>query len=367
MTTQMGIAVVGCGNISEIYLKNLTRSTEVTVKACADAMPERAEARAAQFGLPAKTLDAVLADPAIDLVLNLTPPVVHYPVGLAALDAGKALYTEKPLAVMREEGRHLLDLSRQRGLRLGAAPDTFLGGGLQTCREVIDEGTIGLPVAATAFFLGHGPEGWHPDPSFFYRSGGGPLFDMGPYYVTTLVALLGPVRRVTGIARASFAERTIGSGALQGTAIPVEIPTHIAGVLEFASGAIATLVTSFDVWAAEVPRLEIYGSEGSLSLPDPNFFEGPVRVRRPGEEAWREVPISRPYTANVRGIGVADLAAGVRQNRPHRASGEMAFHVLDVMHAIEDASREGRHIEVASTCERPEPMASDAREHLLDR
>ena len=355
---RVGVGLVGCGFISEVYLENAGASDAVEVVACADAAPERARARADQFGIArACTVEELLADPAVEVVLNLTPPDGHAPIGMAAVAAGKAVYTEKPLAVARADGRRLLDAARDRGVRVGAAPDTFLGDGLQTCRGLLDGGAIGAPVAATAFMLGHGPERWHPDPAFFYQPGGGPLFDMGPYYLTALISLLGPVRRVTGAARASFPERTIGSGPLAGQTVPVAVNTHVAGLLEFAGGPIATLVTSFDVWASQVPKLEISGGTGSLSLPDPNTFGGPVRLRGAGEKEWREVPVAPPAVDNSRGLGLFDLAAAMRADRPHRASGELAYHVLDVMHAIEEAVQSGRHVEVESTCERPAPLA----------
>ncbi|MDP9365968.1 MAG: Gfo/Idh/MocA family oxidoreductase, partial [Chloroflexota bacterium] len=289
---RVGVGIVGCGVISEIYLKNLRAAEGVEVVACADLDIERARARAAQFNVPkAVGVDELLADPAVELVVNLTIPAAHAEVGLAAVAAEKSVYNEKPLAIALEDGRRLVEAARARGVRVGGAPDTFLGAGLQTCRAVLDEGGVGTPVAATAFMLGHGPEGWHPDPAFYYRVGGGPLLDMGPYYLSALVCLLGPVRRVTGSARASFPERTIGSKPKAGQKIPVEVATHAAAVLDFQAGPIATMVTSFDVWASEAPKLELYGAEGSLGLPDPNTFGGPVRLRRAGEEAWREVPV----------------------------------------------------------------------------
>ena len=303
-----------------------------------------------------RTVTELLADPAIEIVLNLTTPEAHALIAREALEAGKGVYNEKPLATALEDGKRLVESARSRGLRLGAAPDTFLGGGLQTCRQVIDEGAIGQPVAATAFMLIHGHEAWHPDPDFYYQKGGGPLFDMGPYYLTALISLLGAVRRVTGSARVTFSERMIRSEPRFGERIAVEVPTHLAAVLDFANGPIVTLVTSFDVWASEMPRLEIYGSEGSLSLPNPNTFGGPVRIRGADDDAWRDVPVTRPFTENSRGLGVADMATALRTGAPHRASGDLAYHVLEVMHAVETASREGRHVEIESRCARPEPM-----------
>jgi predicted dehydrogenase len=358
-TKAVNIGVVGCGNISGVYLKNCTSYDHLAVTAVADLDMARARAQAERYSIPrAITVDELLADPEIELVINLTVPAAHAPVALAAVRAGKSVYNEKPLAITREDGQALLREAAERGVRIGCAPDTFLGGGLQTCRALLDEGAIGVPVAVTAFMLGHGPEAWHPDPEFFYQVGAGPMFDMGPYYITTLIAMLGPVRRVTGSARISFAERTIGSEPKRGSKIAVKTPTHVAGVLDFESGPVGTLVTSFDVWAAEVPRIEIYGSEGTLSLPDPNTFDGPVRLRKPGDEKWQDAPVRYGNTENSRGIGVADMAEALRSGGRHRASGELAYHVLDIMHAFHDASAQGRHIELESTCERPEPLDS---------
>jgi predicted dehydrogenase len=328
---------------------------EVTL--CADVDLARATAQAAKHGVPAAvTVEQLLADPAVDIVVNLTPPKIHAEIALAALQAGKSVYNEKPLALRREEGIRLLEEARQRDLCVGCAPDTFLGAGLQTCRKLVDEGAIGRPVAATAFMLSRGPEDWHPDPEFFYQVGAGPLFDMGPYYLTALINLLGPIKRVTGSAQISFAERMIGSEPKRGQMMAVETPTHLSAVLDFAAGAVATIITSFDVWTHNLPRIEVYGSEGTLSVPDPNIFGGPVRLWRAETRAWEEVPLSHGRDTNSRGIGVADMAQAMSSARAHRASGEMAYHVLDVMHAILDASREDRHIAVLSSCQRPEPL-----------
>ena len=361
------VGVIGCGNISNTYLKVLPTFEIIDLVACADLVIERAQAQATTYNVPrALSVEALLADPDIEIVVNLTIPQAHGPIALAALEAGKSVHTEKPLALTRDDGQRVLDLARARGLRVGAAPDTFLGAGLQTCRKLIDDGWIGTPVAATAFMLGHGPESWHPDPDFFYQPGAGPLFDMGPYYLTALISLLGPVRRVTGSARATFPERVIGSAPRRGERVTVNTPTHVAGVLEFADGPIATLVTSFDVWSAEVPRIEIYGTRGSLSVPDPNTFGGPVRICQAGASEWSSIPLTHGYSENSRGLGVADMAYALRTGRPQRASGELAYHVLDLMHGLLDAASEGRHITIASSCERPAPLPLDLLPGTLD-
>lgn len=363
------VGIIGCGHISGIYLKNLSRTFEITeVVACADVIQERGRAKAEEFNIPkACSVEELLADPEIKIVVNLTIPKAHAEVTLAALDAGKSVYVEKPLAILREDGRKIVDKAKEKGLLVGCAPDTFLGGGLQTCRKLIDDGWIGTPVAATAFMTCHGHESWHPDPEFYYQLGGGPLFDMGPYYITALVSLLGPVKRVTGSAKISFPERTITSEKKYGQKIQVEVPTHVAGIMDFCSGTMATLLTSFDIWSAQLPRIEIYGSLGSLSVPDPNTFGGPVLIRRQGAAEWKEIPLTHGYSENSRGIGVADMAYALLSGRKHRANGDMAYHVLDIMHGFHDASRDGRHYELQSTCERPAAFPLGLLPHALDR
>ncbi|MGD8450480.1 MAG: Gfo/Idh/MocA family oxidoreductase [Phycisphaerae bacterium] len=355
------VGVIGCGNISDIYLSNARKLPPIEIVACADLVASRAAEKARQHGVPrACSVDELLADPNIQAVLNLTVPAAHAEVAVAALRAGKSVYNEKPLAITREDGQQILTEARQRGLRVGCAPDTFLGAGWQTVRHLIDEGVIGRPVAATAFMVCHGHEGWHPAPEFYYQPGGGPMFDMGPYYLTALVHLLGPVRRVCGFSRISFPQRTITSEPLRGRTIDVRTPTHVAGTLDFVDGALATIITSFDIWHAHLPLLEIHGAEGSLSAPDPNAFGGPVHVRRAADAAWNEVPLRPGYAENSRGLGLADMVRAWRRGRPHRASAEMAWHVLDIMHALEESSQQGRAVTLASTCSRPAPLPSAA-------
>ncbi len=362
------VGIVGCGTISGIYLKNGAIFDTIEVVACADIDMDRAKARAEEYGVPkACTVEELLADPEVEIVVNLTIPKAHASVARAAIEAGKSVYNEKPLAVEREEGRALLEMARAKGVLIGGAPDTFLGGGLQTCRKLIDDGWIGEPVAANAFMMSHGHESWHPDPDFYYQPGGGPMFDMGPYYLTALVALIGPIARVTGSTRITFPERTITSKPKYGTKIKVNTPTHIAGTLDFANGAVGTIITTFDVWGSRLPNIEIHGTEGSLSVPDPNTFGGPVRIRRAGEKEWSDVPLTHSYVENSRGLGVADMALALRTGRPHRANGALAYHVLDCMHAFQESSESDRHVRIESTCERPDPLPMGLRVGELTR
>ena len=361
------VGVIGCGNISGIYLQAGQTFEAIEIVACADLILERAQQQAAKYGVArACTTAELLADPEIEIVVNLTTPDAHGCVGLRAVEAGKSVHNEKPLALTREEGQRLLKTAAAMSLRVGCAPDTFLGGGLQTCRNLIDDGEIGVPVGATAFMLCPGHESWHPSPAFYYQLGGGPMFDMGPYYLTALISMLGPVKRVAGSARITFPERTITSQPLHGTVVTVETPTHVAGILEFASGAVGTILTSFDVQGSALPPIEIYGSKATLAAPDPNSFGGPVRIQRDRKAGWEEVPLTHGYTENSRGIGVADMAYALRSGRAHRANGEMAYHVLDVMQAFLDSSLEGRHIEIESTCSRPASLPVGLQHGRLD-
>lgn len=352
------VGIIGCGKISGIYLKNLTGTfEEVEVAAVADMVPERAKEKAEEYNIPkACSVNGLLADEEIQIVVNLTIPKAHADVSLSVLEAGKNVYIEKPLSVTREDGKKIVKKAAEKGLLVGCAPDTFLGAGIQTSIKLINDGWIGKPVAATAFMMCHGHERWHPDPEFYYQVGGGPMFDMGPYYLTALISMLGPVARVTGTTAITHETRTITSQPKYGKVIDVEVPTHVNGVLDFKSGAIATIITSFDVWSHQLPRIEIYGSEGSLSVPDPNTFGGPVLIRRKDAGNWSEMPLTHLYSENSRGLGVADMARALKSGGMNRANGNLAYHVLDIMHGIHDAAREGRHINLESTCERPEAM-----------
>lgn len=357
MNRKTPIGIIGCGNISSTYLKAPRLFDILQVVACADIDMERARSQAEKYSVPKVcTVEELLADPEVEIVVNLTVPNAHAEVALSAIAAGKAVYGEKPLATKRADGKAILEAAHTKHVRIGNAPDTFLGGGFQTCIKLINDGQIGMPVAATAFMLNHGMEWWHPDPYFFYQPGAGPMFDLGPYYLTALIALMGPIRRVTASTQITYPERTVTSEPKYGTKIPVNTPTHIAGIMEFASGAVGTLITSFDVWHHRLPFIEIYGTEGTLSTPDPNHFDGPVYIRRAKDEAWREVPLTHGYTSNARGLGTADMAHAMRSGRLHRANGEMAYHVLDIIESFMQSATVGRHITLTSTCTRPEAL-----------
>lgn len=352
------VGIIGCGTISSIYCKNIKKYPFLELVACADVLLERAQARAAEFEIArACSTSELLDDPEIELVVNLTIPAVHAEISLAALERGKSVYSEKPLATKREDGQKLLAAAREHGALLGCAPDTFLGGGLQTCRKLVDDGWIGTPVVAHASMQSHGPESWHPDPFFFYQPGAGPLFDMGPYYLTALISLLGPVQRIAGLTKAAFAERQVTSPRAAYRSVPVNTPTHVAGLLEFAGGVAATFTTSFDVWSSSQPPLEIHGTLGSLRLPDPNTFGGPIWLQRAGDREWSQFPLAYGQTEDSRGLGLADLALALRQGRPQRASDKMAYHVLDIMQSFDESFQQKSYLEIASSCERPAPLS----------
>lgn len=351
------VGLIGCGTIADAYIRGLRAFPELELVALSDLDVGRAEAKAQEYGVPkGGSVEALLADGEVDIAVNLTVPAVHAEVSLRALEAGKHVYSEKPLAIRREDGARLLGAADANGLRLGCAPDTFLGSGGQTCRKLLDEGAIGEPLSASAFLLGSGVEAWHPNPFFFFQYGGHPLFDMGPYYLTALVNLLGPFRSVVGLTTTGIHERTVSSQPHAGTTIAVDAPMHATALLELASGKPVTLLISGEVVVSELPRIEIYGTEGTLSVPDPNTFGGPVRLRKKGDEAWREVPLLDGQTGYDRGLGVADMARALRSGRPHRSSGTLAYHVLDTLQAIQDASDARRFVEVSSTCERSAPL-----------
>ena len=366
MEKKVNVGIIGCGNISGVYLKTAERFPVIEVVAGADIDAKKAKETAKEYGIEAVSVDALLTDSDIEIVLNLTVPQAHSEVNLKVLQAGKHVYCEKPLALNRADGKKAIDLAREKGLMVGCAPDTFLGGGIQTCRKLIDDGCIGKAIGATAFMMGHGPESWHTNPGFYYRKGGGPLFDMGPYYITALVNLLGPVKQVCAMSAMTFKERIATSEARAGEVLPVEVATHIAGTLKFHNGAIVTMVMSFDVWRHTNHCIEIHGETGSLQIPDPNGFGGPVRIYQAGEKDWQSAPLSHGYTEQMRIIGVADMAYAIRSNRKNRCSGELAYHVLDVMEAIEDSAAKGRNVMIQSTTERPAALPAGLENGELD-
>ena len=361
------IGVVGCGVISGIYFHNLTRFEAVEVACCSDLYPEISRGVVDKYPfVKAVTTEQLLADASIKIMVNLTQPQYHFEVMKAGIAAGKHVYGETPLSVSFEDSVQMLRLADEASVRVGCAPDTFLGAGIQTCRELIDSGAIGTPIGATAFFTTPGHERWHPSPEFYYKVGGGPMLDMGPYYLTALVYLLGPAKSVSGSARITYPRRTITSKPKNGTIIDVEIPTHVTGTVDFKNGAIANVMTSFDVWGAQLPFIEVYGSEGSLSVPNPNNFGDPVRILTSGKQDWVDVPYSRPFTENSRGLGVADMAYSIALGEPHRANGVMASHVLEILHAFGRSSDSGKRIELTSTCSRPDPLPVDSLDYRMD-
>lgn len=367
---RLGIGFIGTGNISSAYLKAILGKDGMPgfpvldVKGLADMRPEAAQARASEFGLKAMSIDELLADPEIGLIVNLTIPRAHVEVGLRCLAAGKHVYSEKPLGINYAEGRKLLDAANAAGLRIGSAPDTFLGGAHQQARAVVDSGALGQIIGGTAFMQSPGHESWHPDPAFYYDIGGGPVLDMGPYYITDLVNLLGPVARVSAMASRLRLERTITSEPKRGQTMPVKVDTHVTGSLGFANGAVVQLAMSFDVAAHKHVPLEIYGTDQTLIVPDPNLFGGTVELRKPGRDTqWTDVPVEAPYAdGNYRSLGVADMALGILENRPHRANGDLALHVLEVMEAFETAARDGKTVDIKTPVQRPAPLS----ESLVD-
>jgi predicted dehydrogenase len=349
----MKVGVIGCGAISDAYFKTNATFHFYEIVSCADLNLDRAKEKKEKWNLQrAYSAEDMLKDDEVQCIINLTIPIAHGPIMEAAVRAGKHVYNEKPFTVTREEAKKTIELAKSKNLRVGSAPDTFLGGGHQTVRKLIDDGAIGRPVAATAFMACHGHESWHPSPAFYYQKGGGPMFDMGPYYLTDLVQLIGPVKKVAGMTAKTFPTRTITSKALNGTVVNVEVPTHITGAMEFANGAIGTAIMTFDVWAHSLPRLEIHGTEGSIFVPDPNGFGGEIILRKPGKEP-EKIPFTHGYTDNSRGIGMADMIRGIQAKRDHRCNERLAYHVLDIMHAFHDSSNTGKHVDLASTCERP--------------
>lgn len=337
------LGIVGTGNILPQYLSTLLGARGVKLVALADLDVERAKAAGAAHGLPGMSPEELMALPDLDVLVNLTVPAAHAPVSQAALERGLHVYSEKPLALTRSDGLALLRLAEERGLQLACGPDTFMGSAFAKAQELLSGGAIGTVIGASASFSGHGPEAWHPNPAFFYQPGAGPLFDLGPYYLTHLVKLLGPVARVSGSARIGSSERIVASGPLAGQVFPVGTPTTVNALLEFAAGPIATFSCSFDVWASDRPFIELHGSDGTLQLADPNTFAGTLRMFQAGAGEWHEETTSQAI-GQGRGTAVLDLVDAIRSGTSPQAAGHEAFHVLDVMHAILESAENGLYI-----------------------
>jgi predicted dehydrogenase len=378
MTEKLGIGIVGCGNISAAYLRLAPLFRGLEVRACADISAAAAAARAEEFGVRAETVDALLADPDVDVVINLTIPAAHFGVTRAALEAGKHVYSEKPFVLAVEEGLELKALADAKGLRVGSAPDTFLGGAHQLARKLIDDGTVGTITSGTAFVLSHGMEMWHPNPDFFFLPGGGPMLDLGPYYIAALVNLIGPVKRVAAMTGAATPTRTLSAETpRKGETIPVETPTTVQALLEFASGAQVMIGTSWDVWSHRHRQpIELYGTGGTLFVPDPNWFGGTVEIAgRDGQvreaEAWEhalgvpnDIRASGSF-ANYRTAGLADMALAILDGREARCGLDRALHGIEVMTSILESGETGRFVELKTTCTRPEPLDPEAARALL--
>jgi len=367
--TKLRVGIIGCGNISTTFLKYAPLFRALELAAVADINMAAAQARAAEFGVRAETVDDLLAARDVDVIVNLTVPAVHYEVTRRILEAGKHAYSEKPLVLSLDEGKALQELAAKKGLRVGSAPDTFMGGAHQLARAVIDEGGVGRIIGGTCHVMSHGMEHWHPNPDFFFQPGGGPVLDLGPYYITNLIQLIGPVTSVAALANASFATRTITNGARHGETVPVDTPTNVHALLEFAGGATVTLSASWDVWTHRHANMELYGETGSLFVPDPNFFGGTVEMAGPdgavAEVAGRDHPFGVPNVtdgqgnarANYRCAGLADMATAIAEGRAHRCNVDLAVHAVDVMVSILRAGAEKRFVAMSTTCERPAALS----------
>ena len=372
MSKTLGIGVIGCGNISAAYMRLSPLFSGIEMRACADISDIAAKARAEEFNLRAETIEGILAADDIDIIVNLTVPNAHFEVSKAILDAGKHVYSEKPFVLTVEEGAALKSIADAKGLRVGSAPDTFLGGAHQFARHLIDTGAVGRIASGTCFVQSPGMEMWHPNPDFFFQPGGGPILDLGPYYISNLVQLLGPVKRVAALSSMAREERTITSQPRFGEKIPVGTPTTIHAILSFESGAQVTYCASWDVWEHGHSNMELYGLDGTLHVPDPNFFGGEVRMTRQNAFVTPGIAWDHPFgmandngRANYRASGLADMAQAIIDNRPHRCSDDFALHVVDVMTAILASGEEGTFKDIATPCTRPEALDPDAARALL--
>jgi predicted dehydrogenase len=372
MTKDLGVGIIGCGNISKAYLQLAGLFKGYAILAVADINMDSAKTRAAEFSVRAETVDGLLAADDIDLIINLTVPSAHVEVSRAILQAGKHVYSEKPFVLSLAEAQELGDIARSKGVRIGSAPDTFMGGSHQLARNLIDAGAIGKVTSGTAVVMSSGMEDWHPNPDFFFQKGGGPILDLGPYYICNLVQLLGPVTKVTSLTGMAQSTRTIANGPRDGETVPVETPTTIHAVLGFEHGAIITLLASWDVWASNHPIMELYGTEGTMNLPDPNFFGGELTISErsgaPVDKSW-DHPFNTPNfektKANYRGAGLADMAIAIAADRPHRCNDAFATHVVEVMTAILEAGETGTVMTLSTTCSRPDVLDPDQARALM--
>lgn len=365
----VNIAMIGVGSISGIYLQNIsTVFQEINLIGVCDLVRERAEKAKAKWNVPKiyDTMYDAFADPEVDIILNLTRPYEHYGVTKAALEAGKHVYSEKPLAADWDEGRELVALAEKKGLMLGGAPDTFMGAGIQTCRKLIDEGAIGKPIGSAAFMICRGHETWHPDPEFYYKRGGGPMMDMGPYYLTALINLMGGVKAVSGVTKTSFPTRLITSEPHNGEIVTVDVPTYVTGTLLYDSGAVGTIFTTFDVYYPYQARLEIYGEDGTLFVPDPNGFGGPIKLFKKGDKEPVDMPLQFDYCENSRALGLADMAKALETGRFCRTDYHQTAHVLEILTSFDKSSDAGKILPITTKYERRPPMKVNPVKGILD-
>jgi predicted dehydrogenase len=376
MARKLGVGIVGCGNISAAYFSLAPLFKGIEVKACADINPAAAKARAKEFGVRAETVDGLMQAGDVDIVVNLTVPAVHYAISRQALDAGKHVYSEKPFVLDVKEGLDLKKRADKKGLRVGSAPDTFLGGSHQLARHLIDTGAVGRITSGTCYVMSHGMEHWHPNPDFFFLPGAGPVLDVGPYYITNLIQLIGPVKRVTALTATPRTERTIANGPRNGQKVPVKTPTTVHGVMEFENGAVVTLNASWDVWKHGHSPMELYGEDGALFLPDPNFFAGDLTVTKADKPVKKLPKWNHPFSvpnqkhpqgmvANYRTAGLADMALAIAAGRPHRCSLDLALHAIDVMTGMLKSGETGKFVAMRTTCERPAALGPKEASALL--
>jgi len=354
------IGIIGCGDISDTYINTINKADWVQIECCSDIDFNKAKEKCNKYNIKnIVSPKELFKRDSIDLILNLTPPKFHAEIIMKCINNGKKCYTEKPLATNLEDGKKIIELAQKKDIKIGAAPDTFVSSGIQTCRKLIDDGWIGNPIGGAAFMMNHGPESRHPDPGKFYQNGAGPLFDMGPYYLTTLIFLLGPVLSVQAHSSKAFPKRKITSSEKFGQKIDVEVPTHVVSILEFKNNISVNMVTSFDIWKTDVPDIEIYGTEGTISVPNPDFFNGEARLCRKGNTEWEKITGINNFNKESRGIGLLEMIYSIKNNKNHMANIELSFHVLEVMEKIIIYSEEGKRYKIESSCKKPDSLKKD--------